>query len=710
MKYFILFFLLLNQTVQAQTKMPASTMGVVQTLKKDLLQHKGKISASYLKMFPLEEENGQYYLHVLAKTNSQFSLSELKENGWKTGTHFGNILSARMPLNLFLNSFSHPGIDYLEVAERFEPYLDQGLVDTRVDSVHQGINLSQAYTGKDVLIGVVDWGFDYSHPTFFDTAMQQYRVVAAWDQVKTTGPSPAGFSHGTLYADSASLLTAEADTFSFVSDYHGTHVAGIAGGAGAGTPYRGVGFEADLLFSQMSGHATYSLDAFQWMYNMSQTLGKRLVINNSYGSYRNNPLDGTSLTSQAIDAFSDSGVVFVFSAGNCGGTNFHMKKEFNNDSIRTRISGFNYGSDPDLWGQTITIWGEGGNDFSNKIRILDAGGGYLKQTPVFNTNTSLPFTDTFLVVNTDTIWYMVTVDAAHPLNGKPQMSIDIKSLNTSYRIILISEANTGTVHYYNTRKTIFGGGNTGFAFATYGPGYVSGDNNYGLGHPGVTNSAITIAAHTSNNGIVSFSSYGPRTDENPKPDVSAPGVNVASAYNSFSQENLSSVATVNFNGKDFDFVRLSGTSMSGPMVAGIVSLILEADPIITPQEVKDLLRVTAREDSYTGVLGGNWHNRWGWGKVNAYEAIRNLNFVSVEEMNQEGAFRIYPNPSNGRLEMIGLKGNNASYSLFSLEGKLIQSDRLNGNILELSGLKDGLYILQIEEESASEVFKIMIHP
>jgi hypothetical protein len=691
----------------SQTKMPAYTKGVIQTLNKELKRNNGKLSSATLNMYPLEKYSDGYYLHVLAKTHENISLSELKNDGWKTGAHIGNILSARIPLDIFLNHFSHPSIDYIEVSERFDPFLDNAVGDTRADSVHKGINLPQAYTGKDVLIGILDWGFDYSHPTFFDTSMTRYRVLAAWDQVKTTGPAPSGFSHGTFYGDSASLLSAEADTFSYVSDYHGTHVAGIAGGAGAGTNYRGIGYESKLLFSQMSGHATYSLDAFQWMYDYSLAAGKRLVINNSYGSYRNNPLDGTSLTSQAIDALSDSGVVFVFSGGNNGGSGFHIKKQFNNDSIRTNVAGFNYSSDPDLWGQTITMWGEPDNDFSCKLRFYGPGTVYLGQTDYYNTLTSPPFTDTFAVYGNDTIFYTVTAEQIHPLNGKTQMAIDIKVPGNGYSVILISQAEIGTVHYYNTRKTIFGGGNTGNGFTTFGAGYTAGDNNYGCGHPGITNSAITIAAHTTNSGMSSFSSFGPRIDEVIKPDVSAPGVNIASAFNSFSTENVTPVATVNFNGKDFDFIRLSGTSMSGPMVTGIVSLILEAKPDITPYEMKDLLRVTAREDNFTGALGGNWNYRWGFGKVNAYEAIKNLNTVTVTEAELDN-FNIYPNPTNGMIYLEGDFSGNKTISIYSLDGKLILNQNLNDNHVNLSSLEKGMYLVKMGYDNTSRVFKLII--
>ncbi len=708
MKYILLISFFLPIIALSQTKMPASTIGVIQTLNKELKRNDGKLSEASLKMFPIEKHPNGYYIHVLAKTNPDISLSQLKNEGWKTGAHIGNILSARIPLDILLDHFSHSSIDYIEISERFDPFLDIAVGDTRADSVHQGINLPQAYTGKDVLIGIVDWGFDYSHPTFFDTSMTNYRVSAAWDQVKSTGPAPSGFSHGTFYGDSASLLTAEADTFSYVSDYHGTHVAGIAGGAGAGTDFRGIGFESELLFSQMSGHATYSLDAFQWMYDYSQATGKRLVINNSYGSYRNNPLDGTSLTSQFIDALSDSGVVFVFSAGNNGASGFHIKKQFNNDSIRTNVAGFNYAADPDLWGQTITMWGESGNDFSCKLKFYGPGTVYLGETDFYNSSTSPPFTDTFRLNGADTIFYTVTADDAHPLNGNPHLFVDIKTPTSNYNVILVTKANSGTVHHYNTRKTIFGGGNTGNGFTTFGAGYTAGDNNYGCGHPGITNSAITIAAHTTNSGMSSFSSFGPRIDEMIKPDISAPGVNIASSFNSFSQENVTSVATVNFNGKDFDFIRLSGTSMSGPMVTGIVSLILEAKPDITPNEIKDLLRLTAREDSFTGVLGGNWNNRWGFGKVNAYGAIKNLNTVTVEELNKDGNFRLYPNPSDGILNIVGCTDGSETIEIHSLDGKMIRNEKMTGNTLDLSLLHNGIYLLKIKNENSTEIFRLVI--
>ena len=74
--------------------------------------------------------------------------------------------------------------------------LHRAAPDGRVDSVRMAIDLPHEFTGKDVIIGVTDWGFDYTHPVFYDTGMVNYRVLRAWDQFKESGPAPAGSHTG----------------------------------------------------------------------------------------------------------------------------------------------------------------------------------------------------------------------------------------------------------------------------------------------------------------------------------------------------------------------------------------------------------------------------------------------------------------------------------------------------------------------------------
>ena len=254
---------------------------------------------------------GEEYYPILAKVNEQYCMDSLPD-GILQGSRIGNIVSLYIRKNLLDTKFNINGIVYTELARPIVSMLDRALPDARVDSVHLGFNLPVPFTGKNVLIGVIDWGFDYTNPNFYDTALQHTRIEAAWDQWKLSGPAPAGFLYGTEYKNESELLSAKCDTSNVYGyAYHGSHVAGIAGGSGAGTIYRGVAYEAKFLFSTFLIDAAAALDAYNWMYKYSENVNKRLVINQSWGLYYLGNLDGTSLLSQAIDYLSNLGVVFV---------------------------------------------------------------------------------------------------------------------------------------------------------------------------------------------------------------------------------------------------------------------------------------------------------------------------------------------------------------------------------------------------------------
>ncbi|PLR99101.1 S8 family serine peptidase [Bacillus sp. T33-2] len=63
------------------------------------------------------------------------------------------------------------------------------------------------------------------------------------------------------------------------------------------------------------------------------------------------------------------------------------------------------------------------------------------------------------------------------------------------------------------------------------------------------------------------------------------------------------------------YTTMSGTSMAAPHVAGIIALMLEANPLLSPKEIKEILQTTA-----TPMAG---HEAWevGAGYVNAYKSV-----------------------------------------------------------------------------------------
>lgn len=625
-------------------------------IQNELLRSKGFISQEMQQRYPIYQINGEWYLSMLGRTNSQFNSTELQDHYILFQNPVAGILTLKVPFQQ-LNAIAQlNGIAYLQIAARIHNNLDKAIIDLRADSVHLGIGLPQGYAGKDVLIGITDWGFDYTHPVFYDTLLQQHRIYAAWDQYKSSGPAPNGFNYGTEYSNTQSLLAAGSDTANIYSySTHGTHVAGIAGGGGATAAYHGVAYEAQFLFVTFLIDEGAVIDAWQWMYQKAIATDKRLVINMSWGLYHFGTLDGTSLLSQAITAFSNLGVVFVNSGGNNGNVNFHLKKTFTNDVLKSRIEFYDYNANPNMWGQSIHAWGEVGQSFSNGIIVTNTSNAVLAQSPLYSTSLSSNYVDTFLVVNQDTIWYNISADAAHPLNGRPQMRLRVKNTHANLRVQLHSTASSGTVHYWNVTELITEVGNWGMAFLAAGSGTTSGDNQNGISEPSCADDVISVAAYATQyatasgslvgGALASFSSKGPRYDGAMKPDIAAPGVGIASAISSFTDGNYTSVANTNFNNTTYHFAKFSGTSMAAPMVAGVAALMLEANPYLSSAQVKEIMMQTARQDSYTGAIPNEGSPQWGAGKINAYAAVQlAVQTLGVLDTKPQIEWSVYPNP------------------------------------------------------------------
>ena len=666
----------------------------------------GILDSTTLTSYPINFINNRYYVSFLAKINPTFDKQRLTQSNYIIGNPIRNIVSIKVPIEDSEYASAIQGIEYLALAGKVNHQLDKAVHDVRADSVQQGIGLPQGFQGKNVYIGVTDWGFDYTHPAFYDSTLSQTRIIAAWDQFKTSGPHPQGFNYGTEHVGANALLAAGSDTANIYSySTHGTHVASIAGGCGAGTAYRGVAYDANFLFVTFLVDEAAVLDAWEWMYQKAQAAGKRLVINMSWGLYHFGTLDGNSLLSQAITAYSDLGVVFVNSAGNNGNVNFHLKKTFNNDQLNSKIDFYSYAANANMWGQSIHAWGEVGHAFSNGIVVKNASNTTLVESPFYSTNVTNTYIDTFLVAGADTIFYNIAADSAHPLNQKPQMRIRVKCTNTSLKILLKSTAVDGTVNYWNVTELTTDVGNWGMPFSYSGTGTTPGDADHGISEPSCSDDVISVAAYAPSyltpggasvgGGLASFSSHGPRYDGVMKPDIAAPGVSICSAISSFTDANYTTISSLTFNNKTYDYAKFSGTSMSGPVVAGVCALILEANPWLTAAQVKQLIKETARTDNFTGVIPALGSPLWGMGKLNAYAAVEEaLAMVDVPENTLENAWNVYPNPVIETLHFTLVDELPKSCTVVDAQGKCIVLP-IQDECVSVKHLKSGQYTLQI---------------
>ncbi len=163
-----------------------------------------------------------------------------------------------------------------------------------------------------------------------------------------------------------------------------------------------------------------------------------------------------------------------------------------------------------------------------------------------------------------------------------------------------------------------------------------GPDNDGLSGMGSSDLSVTVGATDDQNTIdreddtiAGYSSRGPRRDNadgNPlnelKPEVTAPGTNIIQA-----EACVTSGTCNNFLGGDASdngyTGRGSGTSYATPSVSGIMAMMLEANPDLSPAEIKEILKITAerRGEPSAPDVDPFWNRDFGFGMVDAYAAV-----------------------------------------------------------------------------------------
>ena len=174
-----------------------------------------------------------------------------------------------------------------------------------------------------------------------------------------------------------------------------------------------------------------------------------------------------------------------------------------------------------------------------------------------------------------------------------------------------------------------------------------GPDNDGLSGMGSSSLSITVGAtddqntvDRSDDTVAGYSSRGQRRDNgdgNPlnelKPEVSAPGSNIVQAEGC-----VTSSGCVNLLGgsaEDNGYTgRGSGTSYATPSVSGILAMMIEANPDLTTAEMKEILKLTAerRGEASAPDVDPFWNRDFGWGMVDAYEAVKLAMYLAEENL------------------------------------------------------------------------------
>lgn len=586
--------------------------------------------------------------------------------------------------------------------------------------------------GRGVVVGIIDGGFDYTHPAFYDTTYSKLRIAKAWIQ-DLQGTPPVGFDYGTELNDTESLLKKKYD-FDH-SGSHGTGVSSIAAGSGLGGQnikfQRGVAYESELVF--VSSPRTYQdwremnmttiIDGINYIFSYAQSVNKPAVINISMGSLLG-ARDGGSSFSKACEKLVGPGKILVFCAMNEGNSKKHIGKSFTatDTSLHTLVPIEIYNNG--VRRNYIDAWGDSLQTFCLQFGMY-ANGAVKNKTNIFCMDNSI---QKFFLIGSDNDTCFITLSTKSlEYNMKPHATMDIFSKSKDTLAISVF-AKSSNVHMWQD-----------YFDESWSPSYGSflgnnswateGDNNYTIGEMGCAKSAITVGASVSgvfwkdleNNYysnkekhgmIASYSSKGPTLDNRMKPEITAPVGMLYCATNSYDtmltadipiRPYLVSQNTSSKSGRVYSYMAVEGTSFASPMVAGIIALMLQVCPNLEPDQIKSIIQKTAIKDCYTTLTPDS--TLWGAGKIDSYAALKQTISLAggIILSNDENAISILPNLSQGNFTM---SYDSPSPGYFCIEvsdtlGHIVQSKIWqltkgdNKLVIPLSDSKRGSYLISI---------------
>ncbi|MFW6019423.1 MAG: S8 family serine peptidase [Bacteroidales bacterium] len=222
-------------------------------------------------------------------------------------------------------------------------------------------------------------------------------------------------------------------------------------------------------------------------------------------------------------------------------------------------------------------------------------------------------------------------------------------------------------------------------------------------YPAAYNSVIAVGSTNADDQRSSFSQYGDWLD------VSAPGgfypnENTSQRISLLSTTFNEAYYTQNiFSGK-YDISQ--GTSMSTPIVAGLLGLMKSLKPSASYSDLKNCL-IWGADDIDTVNLA-TYGGKMGSGRINAVNSLNCLTGSDINTADQNIKLKISPNPSDGIFYIKNPELNTFDLSVFDLTGKKLLSRSAQKNMIDLNNLSDGIYIIQITTDKQSFTEKVII--
>ncbi|MBC7623443.1 MAG: S8 family serine peptidase [Aeromicrobium sp.] len=594
---------------------------------------------------------------ILVRFSDKKALDGIRSAGGTVNSVFGNIATVAIPATALGTLVSMDEIQYIE-AERAAPLrLNSSVPATRASLLRSGISpdLTGA-TGAGVIVGIVDDGIDFRHRSFRNPDGST-RLLALWDQraAGAAGSPPTGFNYGgecTVQMLNDAINGTGGCTQPSTGN-HGTHVAGIAAGNGQQTgngqaAYRFVGMapKADILSSNSIagglGGNTPVLDGIAWMKAKAAALGKPLVVNLSLGSYFG-ARDGTSNYEQALSNAGGPGVVITSAAGNEGGDNIVALGKIS--ASQTVATTFRWATTIKA-DQQIEIWYPGVNQYA--VKLTGPNGCEMPDFVVAGTSRTfnlpcgiIEVTSTAPQANNDDRQILVSFSritsnvTGFQGNWTYELRGDVVATPDTDFFLICGEDSGGLIFTSNTYPGFTLGILTDTSTPTRTISVASYNTNFSWQTAGGAPNTPSNYNHGAISNVSTFSSRGPRRNCSNlakcppvmKPEIAAPGAMIMSALGQ-DAKTPSSPETVEADGHH---VAYNGTSMATPHLTGAIALMLQKNPTLTPEQVKQILFQTVQTNGFTTglptfnpaspLMPASTNNNWGYGILDAQAAV-----------------------------------------------------------------------------------------
>ncbi len=503
----------------------------------------------------------------------------------------GRVRTAYLPVGKLEETAALPGLRRVCPSLRLFRRMDRAIPALAA----AGLDQLRVRGRGQVLIGLVDTGIDTSHPDFAG------RIVRLWDQTAHgdgTTVADYGLEHRT-----AGAMRASRDDIG-----HGTHLAGIAAGAG------GVNPKAKLVVVKTGLTVAEVLDGVRYVREVARELDLPAVVNLSLGIH-DGPHDGTGTFARGIDELVGPGLIVCAAAGNEGHLPIHARSELaQGGELEVQVllhhAGGSGEPEANLFGWARRL-GDGHLEIAVEGPEIE---GSSSITPSYEP-----------IQSRRRVWTRrlpggIVHIALFPLEAEQQRFVinitpDIGGVHPGPWTIHLQNKGAG-----RCEVDLWSGEHRWGPAAWLSGPVVTPETT--IGEPGDANGVITVGAWTSRlawtsplgaqvrpgrlGEVTRFSSLGPRRDGRPKPDLLAPGEWIVSARSETAPEPPDRAV-----GRDR--VAYRGTSQASAFVSGWVSLLLAGDPSLDPEAVRQRLAEA------TVLPEAAEPSRWGAGRLGGVE-------------------------------------------------------------------------------------------